>query len=78
MKRKEFIRHLESHGCPLKREGGSHSIYWNPATGRREPVPRHAEVADLLAKKICKALEIPPPLIPRSSKIDAKYSIPRT
>ena len=28
MKRKELIRHLEAHGCPLKREGGSHSIYF--------------------------------------------------
>ena len=52
MKRRELIRHLEAHGCPLKCEGGSHSIYWNPTTGRREPVPRHAEIPDLLAKEI--------------------------
>jgi predicted RNA binding protein YcfA (HicA-like mRNA interferase family) len=52
MKREELIRHLEAHGCPLKREGGSHSIYWNPTTGHREPVPRHAEIPDLLARKI--------------------------
>jgi predicted RNA binding protein YcfA (HicA-like mRNA interferase family) len=31
---RELIRHLEANDCPLKREGGSHSIYWNPATGR--------------------------------------------
>ncbi|MDX2227861.1 MAG: type II toxin-antitoxin system HicA family toxin [Verrucomicrobiae bacterium] len=55
------MRHLESNGCPLKREGASHSIYWNPKTGRREPVPRHTEVPDLLVRKICKALEIPQP-----------------
>lgn len=61
MKRKGLIRHLESHGCPLKREGASHSIYWNPASGRREPVPRHNEIPNLLARKICKALEIPEP-----------------
>ena len=61
MKRKELIRHLEANGCPLKREGGSHSIHWNPNTGRREPVPSHAEVPDLLARKICRALEIPEP-----------------
>jgi predicted RNA binding protein YcfA (HicA-like mRNA interferase family) len=61
MKRKELIRHLEANGCPLNREGGSHSIYWNPKTGRREPVARHAEVPDLLARKICRALEIPEP-----------------
>jgi mRNA interferase HicA len=61
MKRRELIRHLEANGCTLKREGGSHSIFWNPSTGRREPVPCHAEIPDLLAKKICRALEIPEP-----------------
>ena len=61
MKRREFIRHWEAHGRPFKREGGSHSIYWNPASGRREPVPRHTEIPDLLVRKICKALEIQQP-----------------
>lgn len=61
MKRKELIRHLEVHRCTLKREGSSHSIYWNPGTGRREPVPRHSEIPDLLARKICRALEVPDP-----------------
>ena len=61
MKRRELTRHLEANGCLLKREGGSHSIYWNPVTGRREPVPRHTEIPNLLAKKICRALEIPEP-----------------
>jgi hypothetical protein len=35
--------------------------YWNPATGRREPVPRHNEVPDLLVRKICRMLGIPAP-----------------
>ena len=61
MKRREFIRPLEAHGCPMKREGGSHTIYWNPATGRREPVPRHSEIPDLLVRKICRALNIHEP-----------------
>lgn len=61
MKRREFIRYLEAHGRPFKREGASHTIYWNPASGRREPVPCHSEVPDLLVRKICRALEIPPP-----------------
>jgi predicted RNA binding protein YcfA (HicA-like mRNA interferase family) len=61
MKRKELIRHLEAHGCPLKREGSSHSIYWNSKTGRREPVPRHSEIPDLLARKICRTLGFPEP-----------------
>ena len=44
MKRRELIRHLEAHGCKLKREGGGHSLYWNPATGESQTVPRHAEI----------------------------------
>ncbi len=59
MKRRALIRHLEAHGCRLKREGRAHTIYWNPATGRREPIPQHAEIPDLLARKICRELEAP-------------------
>jgi mRNA interferase HicA len=60
MKRRELLRHLEKNGCQLKREGASHTIYWNPSTGRREPVPRHSEIPDLLCRKICRCLEVPP------------------
>jgi mRNA interferase HicA len=31
MKRAELLRHLAAHGCQLFREGGRHSIDWNPA-----------------------------------------------
>jgi predicted RNA binding protein YcfA (HicA-like mRNA interferase family) len=48
VKRREFIRYLEANGRPFKREGAAHTIYWNPATGRREPLPRHSEIPDLL------------------------------
>ena len=48
----------EANGCPFKCEGGSHTIYWNPKTGRREPVPRHSEIPDILVRKICRALGI--------------------
>ena len=61
MKRRELIRHLESHGCQLKREGGEHSLYHNLATGQMQAVPRHAEVADILCRKICRRLSVPDP-----------------
>lgn len=61
MKRRELIRHLDAHGCPMKREGGSHTIHWNPPTGRREPVPCHNEIPDLLVRKIGRSLQIPEP-----------------
>ena len=33
MKRSALLRHLRKHGCCLKREGRSHSLWTNPATG---------------------------------------------
>ena len=59
MKRVALLRHLRVHGCVLKREGRSHSLWTNPANGRVEAIPRHTEIVDLLARKICRGLEIP-------------------
>jgi len=59
MKREALLRHLRRQGCYLKREGRSHSLWCNPQTGHVEAVPRHTEIANKLAKKICRALEIP-------------------
>lgn len=61
MKRRELVRHLEKHGCQLDREGGKHSQYRNPAKGKTSAVPRHAEINDILVRKICRDLEIPEP-----------------
>ena len=61
MKRRELIRHLEAHGCALKREGGEHSLYWNPESGESQAVPRHAEVVYITARKIFRCLNIPAP-----------------
>jgi len=61
VKRKELIQHLKEHGCELIREGGNHSWWGNPSKNRRSAVPRHTEIRDLLAKKICKDLDIPKP-----------------
>jgi len=59
VKRSALLRHLRKHGCTLKREGRSHSLWTNPQTGHVEAVPRHTEVPDLLARKICRALSVP-------------------
>jgi len=45
----------------LKREGARHTLYQNPVNGVLEAVPRHVEIANKLAKKICKRLNIPMP-----------------
>lgn len=59
MKRRALVRHLEAHGCKLLREGGNHSIFVNHAAGKTSAVPRHSEINDDLAKKICRDLAVP-------------------
>ena len=61
MKRRDLIRHLEQHGCEFLREGGNHTIYVNRRARIVSSVPRHREVFEFLARKICKDLEIPLP-----------------
>lgn len=56
MKRTDLIRTLESLGCELIRHGGKHDWYTNPRTGISQPVPRHREINELLAKQIIKKL----------------------
>jgi len=58
MKRKELIRQLLNSGCVLFRHGGRHDVYMNPSNGKKQPVPRHAEVDDMLARHIKKYLGI--------------------
>jgi mRNA interferase HicA len=43
----------------LEREGSRHSIYLNPGNGKKTSVPRHMEIDDRLARKICKQLDLP-------------------
>ncbi len=61
MKRRALIAHFRVHGCVLIREGKAHSWYGNPANGRRTAVPRHKEIDEHLARKICRDLGIPEP-----------------
>ena len=59
MKRSSLLQHLRKHGCALKREGGSHSLWINQANGAVEAVPRHTEIPNNLVRKICRGLGIP-------------------
>ena len=58
MKRIDLLRYLENHGCTLLREGGRHSVFVNRAAGKSTTVPRHREINEFLARKICKDLEV--------------------
>ena len=61
MKRLDLIRHLEKNGCELLREGANHSVFVNRPLAKVTTVPRHREVNEFLARRICKDLEVPVP-----------------
>ncbi|GJQ59310.1 MAG: type II toxin-antitoxin system HicA family toxin [Candidatus Scalindua sp. AMX11] len=61
MKRKDLIRHLEKNGCEFLREGGNHTVYVNRVEKKVSTVPRHREIDENLAKRICKDLGISRP-----------------
>jgi predicted RNA binding protein YcfA (HicA-like mRNA interferase family) len=61
MKRKDLIRHLIKNGCVFVREGAKHSVFFNPLLKKTSTVPRHNEIDNFLAKKICRDLGIEPP-----------------
>ena len=56
MKRKDLIKNLISNGCVLLRNGRNHDLYINSKTGKRQPIPRHREIDDQLARHILKEL----------------------
>ena len=56
MKRRDLIKQLEQMGCVLIRHGANHDWYQNPETKVSQPVPRHKEINENLAKHILKML----------------------
>jgi predicted RNA binding protein YcfA (HicA-like mRNA interferase family) len=59
VKRRDLVKKIESFGCELIRRGGKHDWYRNPQTGVPQPVPRHREINEHLAKHILKMLSNP-------------------
>ncbi|NLJ28612.1 MAG: type II toxin-antitoxin system HicA family toxin [Deltaproteobacteria bacterium] len=58
MKQRDLIRHIESKGCRFLREGGGHTVYFIPEKKKVSTVPRHREINEDLARKICRDLGI--------------------
>ncbi len=58
MKRINLVRFLLKQGCVFVREGAKHSVYFNPENKRISTIPRHNEINDFLARKICRDLGI--------------------
>ena len=63
MKRVDLMRHLEAHGCQLLREGSNHTVYVNRSARKTSTLPRHREIDEFLARKICRDLQIPLPSV---------------
>jgi len=59
VKRVDLIKTIEGIGCELVRHGAKHDWYRNPKTGAMQPVPRHREIKEHLAKHIIKLLSDP-------------------
>ncbi len=57
MKRRDLIKKIVSLGCEFIRHGGKHDWYQNPQTKKSQPVPRHNEINENLAKHILKMLK---------------------
>jgi len=57
MKRRDLIRELKRMGCILIRRGARHDWYQNPKTKISQPVPRHREIKESLARHIIKMLK---------------------
>jgi predicted RNA binding protein YcfA (HicA-like mRNA interferase family) len=57
MKRRDLIKKIEAIGCTFIRHGGKHDWYRNPKTNISQPVPRHKEINENLAKHILKMLK---------------------
>jgi predicted RNA binding protein YcfA (HicA-like mRNA interferase family) len=56
MKRNDLIKIITKNGAIFVRHGGNHDWYKNEKTGIWQPIPRHAEINETLAKNIIKKL----------------------
>lgn len=56
MKRVDLIRVIKSKGCIMIRRGASHDWYQNPGSKASQPIPRHREIKESLARHIIRIL----------------------
>ena len=56
MKHRDLVRKLTAMGCTLVRHGKAHDWWTNPETRQSQPVPRHREIHEQLAKSILRKL----------------------
>jgi mRNA interferase HicA len=59
LKRRDLIKKIEAQGGVLIRHGGKHDWYQNPVTKVCQPVPRHNEINEYLARSLLRKLSKP-------------------
>jgi hypothetical protein len=61
MKRRDLVKHFLKNECIFIREGARDSVFFNPLLRKTSTAPRHNEIDNFLAKKICRNLGIEQP-----------------
>jgi mRNA interferase HicA len=61
MRLADLERYLRGQGYVLYREGGGHTIWFNPRCRKIASAPRHREIKEETIRSICKQLEISQP-----------------
>ena len=56
MKRNALLKILKHQGCVFIKHGKKHDQYMQPKTGKKDQVPRHADISEDTAKSIIKNL----------------------
>jgi hypothetical protein len=56
MKRTDLVRVIKRKRCILIRHGANHDWYQNPGSKASQPIPRHREIKESLARHIIKIL----------------------
>jgi len=59
VKKRALEKQLRKQGCILIRHGGNHDWWQNQQTKISQPIPRHNEINEHLARHILKMLEKP-------------------
>ena len=62
MKRENLIKHLFKNKCIFVREGAKHTVFLNTLLKKTSTIPRHNEIDNFLARKICRDLGVEPPI----------------
>jgi mRNA interferase HicA len=56
MKRRDLIKKVEELGAVFIRHGDKHDWFQNPKTRISQPIPRHSEINEMLARSIIKKI----------------------